>query len=79
VAEHEAGLRRLRGIGFDAGRSDGFRHLPASVRELSAALAGRGIRHAYAEYEGTHGSPNRERMRTRMLPFLSRHLAAPSR
>lgn len=74
VARHRDGLARLRGIGFDVGRSDGLRHIPPSTRALSEALARAGIPHRFEEYEGTHGSRVPERIRTRLLPFLSERL-----
>ena len=75
VARHAGGLRRLRGIAFDAGESDGFRHIPVHVRQLDAALDSAGIEHAFELYPGTHGSHVRERLRTRVFPFLSARLA----
>lgn len=77
VARHRAGLARLRGIAFDGGTEDGFRHIPASTRALSEALARAGVPHRFELYEGTHGSRVAERLRTRVLPFLSAHLAGP--
>ncbi|HEX7240579.1 MAG TPA: alpha/beta hydrolase-fold protein, partial [Longimicrobiaceae bacterium] len=78
VARHGAGLARLRGLGFDAGSRDDFRHIPASVRTLSAALDRAGIAHAYEPYDGTHGSHVPARIRTRVLPFLSGRLEGQS-
>jgi len=75
VREHAWGLRRLRGLAFDAGAADGFRHIPATTAELSSALTAVGIAHTFEPYQGTHGSHVRERLRTRVLPFLSARLA----
>jgi S-formylglutathione hydrolase FrmB len=75
VARHAAGLRRLRGIAFDAGGADGFRHILVHVRQLAAALDSAGIVHTSELYEGTHGSRVRERLRTHVFPFLSARLA----
>jgi S-formylglutathione hydrolase len=76
VARHRGGLARLRGIGFDAGTEDAFRHIPASARALSEALSRAGIAHTFELYAGTHGSHVPERLRTHALPFLSERLAA---
>lgn len=76
VARHRGGLARLRGIAFDAGDEDGFRHVPASARSLSGALGRAGIPHVFEPYAGTHGSRVPERLRTRVLPFFSARLAA---
>jgi len=74
VARHGAGFARLRGLAFDAGTEDSFRHIPASTRALAAALARAGIPHAYEPYAGTHGDRVAERLRTRVLPFFSARL-----
>lgn len=74
VARHADGLRRLRGLAFDAGRRDGFAHIPVAARRLSAQLRSAGVPHTFEEYEGTHGSHVEARLRTHVLPFLSRHL-----
>lgn len=74
AARHAAGFARLRGLAFDAGAEDSFRHIPLSTRALSAALARAGIPHVYEPYAGTHGSRVAERLRTRVLPFFSARL-----
>ncbi len=71
AARGRGGFARLRGIAFDAGADDYFRHIPLSTRALSEALARAGIAHAYEPYAGTHGSRVAERLRTRVLPFFS--------
>ena len=74
VRENAAALRRLRGIGFDAGAQDGLVHIPATMRRLHVALDSAGVAHQYEEYEGTHGSRIPARIRSHLLPFLSDHL-----
>jgi S-formylglutathione hydrolase FrmB len=74
VARHRGGFARLRGIAFDAGSDDGFRHIPSSTRALSEALGRAGIAHAFEPYAGTHGSHVAGRLRTRVLPFFSARL-----
>ena len=75
AARHRSGFARLRGIAFDAGTEDGFRHIPGSTRALSAALTREGIPHTFEPYTGTHGSHVAERLRTHVLPFFSARLA----
>jgi S-formylglutathione hydrolase FrmB len=75
AARHRGGFARLRGIAFDAGSDDAFRHIPLSTRALSDALTRAGIAHTYELYAGTHGSHVAERLRTRVLPFFSARLA----
>ena len=75
VREEAPALRRLRAIGFDVGRSDGLVHIPVTLRRLSQAMDSAGIRHRFEEYDGTHGRRIPERIRTSMLPFLSRYMA----
>lgn len=75
VARHRHGFARLRGIAFDAGTEDGFRHIPSSTRALSDALTREGIPHTFEPYAGTHGSHVAGRLRTHVLPFLSARLA----
>jgi S-formylglutathione hydrolase FrmB len=75
VARHRRGFARLRGLAFDAGTEDGFRHIPGSTRALSDALTREGIPHTFEPYAGTHGSHVAERLRTRVLPFFSARLA----
>jgi S-formylglutathione hydrolase FrmB len=75
AARHRRGFARLRGLAFDAGTDDGFRHIPGSTRALSDALAREGIAHTFEPYAGTHGSHVAVRLRTRVLPFFSARLA----
>lgn len=76
VARHGDGFARLRGIAFDAGTEDAFRHIPRSTRALADALRRAGIPHRFEAYEGTHGSHVAGRLRTRLLPFFSERLGA---
>jgi len=74
VARHRGGFARLRGVAFDAGTEDAFRHIPASATALAAALDRAGVPHTFELYRGTHGSHVAERLRTHVLPFLSARL-----
>lgn len=67
-------IRRLRGIGFDVGREDHFRHIPVTVRLLHRELNARKIPHAYAEFAGGHTDKAQERLVRHALPFLAKHL-----
>jgi pimeloyl-ACP methyl ester carboxylesterase len=70
-----APLKQLRGLALDAGFSDQFRHIPPTTRELSGALAARGIAHIYEAFDGDHRNRLGERLRSRVLPFFARTLA----
>jgi enterochelin esterase-like enzyme len=74
VAENAAGFRRLRGIAFDVGVSDGFTHILPNLRELSAALDSAGIRHTFQPYPGNHVSGLAPRFASDVLPFFSKTL-----
>lgn len=74
LPRYEKNLRRLRGIGFDAGDADGFTHIPPTVRALDKMLTARHIAHQSEIYAGDHGSRIRERLETVVLPFFSRTL-----
>lgn len=71
VGGREPELRSLRAIGIDAGRQDGFPHIPLTVRELTDALTEVGVPHRFELYEGTHGSEVGRRLREVVLPFFS--------
>ncbi|MEO8484767.1 MAG: alpha/beta hydrolase-fold protein [Betaproteobacteria bacterium] len=55
VRRHAASLRSLRAIYIDCGWRDQY-HLHFGARMLSLALARRGIRHVYEEFDDTHSS-----------------------
>ena len=74
LPRYEKNLRRLRGIGFDAGDADGFTHIPLTVRALDKMLTERHIPHQAEIYAGDHGNHIRERLETVVLPFFSRTL-----
>lgn len=71
VRDHAAGLRRLRGIRFDVGTSDGFTHILPNLRELSASLDSAGIRHTFQPYPGDHLSGLAPRFASEVVPFFS--------
>jgi S-formylglutathione hydrolase FrmB len=74
VQSYRAERGRLQATAFDAGRQDGFAHIPTTTRALHRAFEAAAIPHTYEEYEGTHGSRIGERLRSRVLPFFSREL-----
>jgi S-formylglutathione hydrolase len=74
AGQYRANLARLRGIAFDVGKQEQFQHILAGMRDLDKVLERNGIRHEFAEYEGTHMSGIGQRMETTVLPFFSRML-----
>ena len=54
VEKYVANLRQLRGLKFDSGYEDEFKHIPPTSRALSAALTKLGIDHVFEEYNGDH-------------------------
>jgi len=77
VPGHLSSLRQLRGLAFDWGEQDQFRHIPPACRMLSTQLAAYGIPHAAESYEGNHGNrimgPD-GRLYQKLLPFFNQHL-----
>jgi S-formylglutathione hydrolase len=54
VEKYAANLRQLRGLKFDSGYEDEFKHIPPTARALSTALTKLGIDHVFEEYNGDH-------------------------
>ena len=71
VGKYAANLASLRGIRFDVGNDDRWRHIPPGCRALSAALTEEGIDHIFEEYKGNHDSHISERRRELLFPFFS--------
>ena len=65
-------LKKLRAIGLDAGLQD--HGISESTRKLHDLLDSYQVPNQYESYEGDHISGIAERIRTRTLPFFSRHL-----
>lgn len=79
VDTHLEALRKMKGIAFDWGSYDEFRHLPVTCRLLSQKLKAAGIPHIAEEYEGSHGDKivaARGRIYMHMIPFFSKHLGS---
>lgn len=72
VDKYVGNLRRLRGIGFDIGTQD---VLLDANRQFRDALKRNMVEHTYEEFDGTHTNRTRERVETKMLPFMSKMLA----
>ena len=64
-------LRRLRAIGFDAGRQDPFTHIPLGEADLDRELTSLAIPHRFALYDGDHNSGVPGRITGTMLPLLA--------
>ncbi len=69
-----ANIQKLRGIGFDVGTNDHFRHIPVTVRALDKALTARGIAHSFEEFDGGHTDQAQERLVEHALPFIAKRL-----
>ncbi len=65
---YREGLIRLRGLGFDVGRSD---PRLGGVSRLDSLLTRLRVRHTFSTYDGDHNSGIGNRLRTVVLPFFS--------
>lgn len=74
VDQYATNLRRLRGIAFDAGTQEEFIRVPNV--QFSELLRLRTIDHTYEVFQGGHTDKVRERIETKMLPFMSRMLVS---
>ena len=71
---HEA-LRSLRGLAFDAAFDDEFAHIPLAAKAFSDTLEALQVPHLYEVYEGDHRNRMRERLATKILPWVDARLA----
>ena len=69
------GLRLHHAIAIDVGTAD---NLLAANRQLHDAMTRLRIPHRFEEYDGDHTNRIRERIERNVLPFFSKHLAAPA-
>ncbi|GLS06269.1 esterase [Chitiniphilus shinanonensis] len=74
--QHGANLKALKGFVIDYGNHDEFAWIVDGSKYLSAELKQRGIRHQLVEYDGDHQSKVYGRLKSDVLPFFSRTLAA---
>ena len=54
VEKYVANLKKLRGLKFDSGYANEFKHIPPTSRALSAALTKNDVNHVFEEYNGDH-------------------------
>jgi S-formylglutathione hydrolase FrmB len=74
VDQYVPALKSMRAIALDIGDRDPF---VGTNRQLADALARLDVPHTFEVYDGDHGNRVRERFEANVLPFFSRHLAAP--
>lgn len=74
VAEGAEALRSLRGLAFDSAFDDEFAHIPPSTKAFSDSLYALEVPHVYEVYKGDHRNRMRERMATRILPWVDARL-----
>jgi S-formylglutathione hydrolase FrmB len=74
VAERVEALRSLRGLAFDTAFDDEFAHIPAATKAFSDSLEALEVPHVYEVYEGDHRNRMRERMATKILPWIDARL-----
>jgi S-formylglutathione hydrolase len=73
VDRYATNLRKLRGLKFDSGYEDQFKHIPPTARALSAALTKLGIEHVFEEYNGDHRNRmmgRNGRLANEVLPYF---------
>jgi S-formylglutathione hydrolase len=75
VADHVEALRSLRGLAFDSAFDDEFAHIPLGAKALSDTLEALEVSHLYEVYAGDHRNRMRERMATKILPWVDARLA----
>ncbi len=73
VDQYVANLRRLKGIGLDAGASDN--PIAGTVKTLAMVLSEYRIPHEFEIYDGNHLNHIADRIETKVMPFLCRNLA----
>lgn len=64
-------LLKLNALYIDCGFSD---RLLEAVRLFASILSDQNIPHVFEQYEGGHGDPGAQRMKSRVLPTLSENL-----
>ena len=73
IDQYISNLIKLNAIAMDAGLQD--RGISGSTKNLHELLESYEIPHLYESYEGDHLNRIAERIRTKALPFFSKHLA----
>jgi hypothetical protein len=74
VAERAEALRSLRGLAFDTAFDDEFAHIPAATKAFSDSLEALEVPHVYEVYAGDHRNRMRERLATKILPWIDARL-----
>jgi long-subunit acyl-CoA synthetase (AMP-forming) len=75
IAERVEALRSLHGLAFDTAFDDEFAHIPAATKAFSDSLEALEVPHVYEVYAGDHRNRMRERIATRILPWIDARLA----
>jgi len=70
IAVRVEALRSLRGLAFDTAFDDEFAHIPVATKAFSDSLEALEVPHVYEVYAGDHRNRMRERMATRILPWI---------
>jgi len=73
VDEYRENLVKLRGLRFDTGRVDEYRHIPITSRELSERLSALAVPHVFEEYNGDHRDRlwgRNGRLSTEVIPYF---------
>jgi S-formylglutathione hydrolase FrmB len=74
AAERVEALRSLRGLALDTAFDDEFAHIPRAAKAFSDSLVALEVPHVFEVYEGDHRNRMRERMATRILPWIDARL-----
>jgi S-formylglutathione hydrolase FrmB len=74
VAARAEALQSLRGLAFDTAFDDEFAHIPPATKAFSDSLVTLEVPHIYELYEGDHRNRMRERLATRILPWIDARL-----
>ena len=76
AARETANLKRLRGIGFEAGTRDEYAHILSGNRALSRELTRLGVEHRFVEHDANHSGQLPARVAGWVLPFFSERFGA---
>ena len=74
LAERVEALRSLRGLALDTAFDDEFAHIPIAAKAFSDSLVALEVPHVFEVYEGDHRNRMRERMATKILPWIDSRL-----
>jgi S-formylglutathione hydrolase len=74
ASEHVANLKSLKGLALDYGLEDQFTHIPAGANEFTQVLEKNNVPFYFESYHGDHNQGVPERVRTRLIPFVTEKL-----